>query len=144
MLEGNLGKTAAPRKSKSKHLLPWSKHGTIWELVQRFLLKFIDTKITEKFISSYSLFTQPHHYLMKKSGRRVRYKRKISLYLSIKKVNSSTHGKKKMPLRSFTPDSLMTQNSKTCSGKVSNLFFPHENLLSYDKGKEMGRGEKES
>lgn len=35
----------------------------------------------------------------------------------------------------------MTQKSKTCSGKVSNLFFPHENLLSHDKGKEMGRGE---
>lgn len=71
LLEGNFGKTAALRKPKSKHLLPWSKHGTIWELVKRFLLKFIGTKITEEFISSYSLFTQtsplPHEKEWKKN-----------------------------------------------------------------------------
>ena len=71
LLEGNLGKTAALRKPKSKHLLPWSKHGTIWELVKRFLLKFIGTKITEEFISSYSLLTQtsplPHEKEWKKN-----------------------------------------------------------------------------
>ena len=53
-------------------------------------------------------------------------------------------GKKQIPLTSFTPVSLVTQMSKSCWGKVSNLFFPSENLLSYDKGKEVGRGEKES
>ena len=45
---------------------------------------------------------------------------------------------------SFTPVFLVTQMSKSCCGKVSNVFFPSENLLSYDKGKEVGRGEKES
>ena len=53
-------------------------------------------------------------------------------------------GKKQIPLTCFTPVSLVTQTSKSCWGKVSNLFFPSENLLSYDKGKEVGRGEKES